>query len=35
MAQAHSKITVDGVDLDHDAISAPAGTRSGLVWLIE
>jgi 16S rRNA G1207 methylase RsmC len=35
MAQAYPHITVDGVDLDHDAISAARGTPSGPVWLIE
>jgi methylase of polypeptide subunit release factors len=35
-AQASPHITVDGVDLDHDAISAARGNaeRAG-VWLIE
>jgi 23S rRNA G2445 N2-methylase RlmL len=32
MAQAYSKITVEGVDLDHDAISAARGNaeRAGV-----
>jgi hypothetical protein len=35
MAKAHPNITVAGVDLDHDAISAAAETPNGPGWLIE